>query len=153
MTKESNDQGQRKVLFLCFHNSARSQMAEGLLRAMYGDKYEVFSAGVKATRIDPRAVRAMDEIGINISSQRSKGMDELKGVLFDLAVTVCDEAKEACPICQVSIQPQATTPVARKTIHRTFKDPATARGSEEDQLNAFRQVRDEIKDWINQAFG
>jgi len=153
MTKESNDQGQRKVLFLCFHNSARSQMAEGLLRAMYGDKYEVFSAGVKATRIDPRAVRAMDEIGINISSQRSKGMDELKGVLFDLAVTVCDEAKEACPICQVSIQPQATTPAARKTIHRTFKDPATARGSEEDQLNAFRQVRDEIKDWINQAFG
>ncbi|HWQ19015.1 MAG TPA: arsenate reductase ArsC [Methanotrichaceae archaeon] len=152
MTNESKDQGRRKVLFLCFHNSARSQMAEGLLRAMCGDKYEVFSAGIEATHVDPRAVKAMSEVGIDISCQRSKGMDELRGILFDLAVTVCDKAKEACPICGVSIHAQAATPAARKTVHRTFKDPASARGSEEDQLNAFRQVRDEIKEWIYQAF-
>jgi arsenate reductase (thioredoxin) len=152
MMDEQRDQTREKVLFLCFHNSARSQMAEGLLRAMYGDKYEAFSAGVKATHVDPRAVKAMSEIGIDISSQRSKGMDEMRGILFDLAVTVCDEAKEACPICQVSIQAPSTSPAARKTIHRTFRDPAAAKGSDEDQLNAFRQVRDEIKDWIDHAF-
>lgn len=153
MEDESKDQGKKKVLFLCFHNSARSQMAEGLLRAMYGDKYEAFSAGVKATRVDPRAVKVMSEIGIDISGQQSKGMDELRGILFDLAVTVCDRAKEACPICQVSIQAQAVAPAARKAVHRTFEDPAAARGSEEDQLNVFRKVRDEIRDWIGHDFG
>lgn len=152
MALELENSAKRKVLFLCFHNSARSQMAEGLLRAMYGDRYEVYSAGVKATKVDPRAVKAMNEIGIDISNQRSKDMGELKGILFDIAVTVCDQAKEACPICQVSIRAPQTAPAARKTIHRTFKDPAAAKGSEEDQLNAFRLARDEIKDWISQTF-
>lgn len=155
MTPESKYEV-KKVLFLCFHNSARSQMAEGLLRAMYGDKYYVYSAGLKATDVDPRAVKVMDEIGIDISSQRSKGIDEFKGVLFDLAVTVCDKAKEACPICGVSLRNSSIStmvPTAEKTLHKTFKDPATAKGSEVEQLAAFRQARDEIKEWIMRTFG
>jgi arsenate reductase len=141
-----------KILFLCFHNSARSQMAEGLLRAMYVDKYEVYSAGIKATEVDPRAVKVMSEIGIDISGQRSKSMDEFKGVLFDLAITVCDKAKEACPLCGVGLKASARVPTAKEALHKTFKDPATAEGSEEEQLVAFRQVRDEIKEWIMQTF-
>jgi arsenate reductase len=152
MASESEGSGKRKVLFLCFHNSARSQMAEGLLRAMYGDRNEVHSAGVEASRVDPRAVKVMSEIGIDISGQRSKAMKEYRGTLFDLAVTVCDKAKEMCPICGVSLKAPAMAPAAKETIHRNFKDPAAAEGSEEDQLNAFRQVRDEIKNWIEQTF-
>jgi arsenate reductase len=134
-----------KVIFVSFHNSARSQMAEGLLRAMHGDRYDVYSAGVEASKVDPRAVKVMSEIGIDISSQRSKGMDEYRGTLFDLAGTVCDKAKEMCPICGVSLSAPVNVPASKKTIHKTFKDPATAEGSEEDQLTIFRQVRDEIK--------
>lgn len=152
MASESKVSGKKKVLFLCFHNSARSQMAEGLLRAMHGDKYEVYSAGVEASGVDPRAVKAMSEIGIDISSQRSKAMSEYRGILFDVAVTVCDKAKEMCPICGVSLKAPATAPAAKETIHKNFKDPAAAEGSEADQLNAFKQVRDEIKIWIEQTF-
>jgi len=142
----------KRVLFLCFHNSARSQMAEGLLRAMYGDSYEVHSAGVEASKVDSRAVKVMSEIGIDISGQRSRAMNEYRGFLFDLAVTVCDKAREMCPICGVSLKAPATGPAAKETIHRNFRDPAAAEGSEEDQLDAFRQVRDEIKNWIEQTF-
>ena len=152
MAAKSEGSEKKKVLFLCFHNSARSQMAEGLLRAMHGDRYEVYSAGVEATRVDPRAVKVMAEIGIDISGQRSKGMDELRGILFDLAVTVCDKAREACPVCGVSLRAPATAPAAKETMHRNFDDPASARGSE-DQLDAFRRSRDEIRDWIAQTFG
>jgi len=152
MASESEGSSKKKVLFLCFHNSARSQMAEGLLRAMYGDRYEVHSAGVEATNVDPRAVLVMSEIGIDIFSQRSKAMNEYRGILFDLVVTVCDKAREMCPICGISLKAPATAPAARKAIHRNFKDPAASEGSEEDQLDAFRQVRDEIKNWIEQTF-
>ena len=152
MASELKGPAKEKVLFLCFHNSARSQMAEGLLRAMYGDRYEVHSAGIEASQVDPRAVKVMNEIGIDISGQHSKKMTAYQGTLFDLAVTVCDKAKEACPICQVSLKAPATATAAKKTIHKTFKDPATAEGSEEDQLSVFRQVRDEIKSWIAQTF-
>lgn len=144
----------KKVLFLCAHNSARSQMAEGLLRAMYGDRYEAYSAGVESTFVDPRAVEVLKEIGIDISSQRSKRSEELQGIMFDLAVTVCDKAKEACPVCGTHLTPPTTrTPTANEVIHKGFEDPAAASGSEEEQLNAFRRVRDEIKDWIAQTFG
>ncbi len=149
----TDNSGKSKVLFLCYHNSARSQMAEGLLRTLYGNKYEVYSAGIEATSIDPRAVKVMNEIGIDISGQTSKGMDKYQGVLFDVAVTVCDKAKEACPICGISLKAPATAPAAKKAIHKTFKDPAAAEGSEEEQLNAFRQARDEIKNWIIRSFG
>jgi arsenate reductase (thioredoxin) len=90
----------KRVLFLCTHNSARSQMAEGLLRALKGDLYEVYSAGISSTAVDPDAVRAMVEIGIDISRQRSKDLDEVPAIKFDLTVTVCDGAKEACPFFQ-----------------------------------------------------
>lgn len=153
MAAEFKDQGKKKVLFLCFHNSASFQMAEGLLMAMHGDRYEVHSAGVAATRVDPRAVKVMAEIGIDISGLRSKGMDELRGILFDLAFTVCDRAREACPVCGVGLQASPAAPAARDTMHRNFDDPASARGSEEDQLNAFRRSRDEIGEWIAQTFG
>ncbi len=130
----------KKVLFLCTHNSARSQMAEGLLRALKGEGYEAFSAGVSPTQVDPDAIAAMAEIGIDISCQHSKGMDEIKGIKFDVVVTVCDSAKEACPFF----------PGALEQIHRSFDDPAAYEG--EARLAAFKRVRDEIKDWIDEPF-
>jgi arsenate reductase len=153
MASELAASGKERVLFICFHNSARSQMAEGLLRDSYGDRYEAYSAGVEATRVDPRAVRVMGEIGIDVSGQHSKRMNEYQGVLFDIAVTVCDEAKEMCPICGVGLEALPTAPASKETIHKTFQDPAIAKGSEADQLAVFRQVRDEIKNWIIQTFG
>jgi arsenate reductase len=140
----------KKVLFLCTHNSARSQMAEGLLRAMYGDRYEAYSAGVDATSVDPRAVQAMSEIGIDISGQRSKFAEEFQDTVFDMAVTVCDRARQACPICSTEIELPGRSPRAREVIHRSFEDPALAAGTEEEQLLVFRRVRDEIRDWISQ---
>ena len=130
----------RKVLFLCTHNSARSQMAEGLLRALKGEGYEAFSAGVSPTQVDPDAIRAMAEIGIDISGQRSKGMGEIKDIRFDIIVTVCDSTREACPFF----------PRAIVQVHRSFDDPAAYEG--EARLTAFRRVRDEIKEWIEGSF-
>lgn len=143
----------KKVLFLCTHNSARSQMAEGLLRAMYGDRYQSYSAGVEAASVDPRAVQAMLEIGIDIFGQRSKSAEEFLDTVFDLAVTVCDRAKQACPICSTELELPSRSPRAREVIHRSFEDPARAAGSEEEQLEVFRRVRDEIRDWISQNLG
>jgi arsenate reductase len=147
------DQKKKKVLFLCTHNSARSQMAEGLLMSMYGNRYEAYSAGVAATSVDPRAVLVMKEIGIDISGQRSKTSQEYEGTIFDLAATVCDRARQACPICSTRIDLPGSSPKAREVIHRSFEDPAAASGSWEEQLPVFRRVRDEIKDWIAQTFG
>ncbi|MDD4653217.1 MAG: arsenate reductase ArsC [Methanothrix sp.] len=146
------DRQKTRVLFLCTHNSARSQMAEGLLRAMYGKDYDAFSAGVIATSVDPRAILVMKEIGIDISGQRSKASSEFGDAIFDLAVTVCDRARQACPICSTSLDLPSSLPKAREVIHRSFEDPAEAVGSEEEQLLAFRRVRDEIADWIAQKF-
>ena len=153
MTLSESTQEKKKVLFLCTHNSARSQMAEGLLRAMYRDRYEAYSAGVEATSVDPRAVRVMLEIGIDISAQRSKSSQEFQDVIFDVAVTVCDRAKQACPICSTQLNLPSKSPKASEVIHKSFEDPAVAVGSEEEQLEAFRRVRDELKDWITQTFG
>jgi arsenate reductase len=147
------DLKKKKVLFLCTHNSARSQMAEGLLRAVYADRYEAYSAGVESTSIDPRAVLVMKEIGVDISTQRSKSTDEFQDIIFDLAITVCDRAKQACPFCSTDLKLPTKSPTAREVIHRSFDDPALASGSDEEQLKVFRQVRDEIKDWISQTFG
>ena len=146
------DHQKKKVLFLCTHNSARSQMAEGLLRAMHGEEYEAYSAGIVATSVDPRAVLVMKEMGIDISGQRSKTSSEFGDTIFDLAVTVCDRARQACPICSTRLELPSSLPKAREVIHRSFEDPAGAVGSEEEQLLAFRRVRDEIKDWISQKF-
>ena len=146
------DQQKKKVLFLCTHNSARSQMAEGLLRAMHGEEYEAYSAGVAATSVDPRAALVMKEMGIDISSQRSKTSSEFGDTIFDLAVTVCDRARQACPICSTRLELPSSLPKAREVIHRSFEDPAATLGTEEEQLEVFRRVRDEIADWIRRTF-
>ena len=152
MITGTKSQEKKKVLFLCTHNSARSQMAEGLLRAMYGDRYEAYSAGVEATTVNPLAVIAMKEVGIDISGQHSKASQELQNTIFDVAVTVCDRAKVACPICSTNLELPSKSPRARDVIHKSFEDPAAAVGSEEEKLNVFRRVRDEIKDWISETF-
>jgi len=132
-----------RVLFLCTHNSARSQMAEGLLRALYGDRYEVVSAGTEPTSVHPLAVQVMAEIGIDISSHQSNSVEELRNLPFDFVVTVCDRAKEQCP----------WFPGAQRFLHHSFEDPASVRGSEFDRLVAFRRVRDQLRQWIIQTFG
>ena len=153
MTTNMTAQQKKKVFFLCTHNSARTQMAEGLLRAMHGDNYEVYSAGIVATSVDPRAVLVMRKIGIDISSQRSKTYQEYEGTVFDLAVTVCDRARQACPICSTRIDLPSNSPRAREVIYRSFDDPAAASGSWEVQIEAFRHTRDEIADWISRTWG
>lgn len=124
----------RRVLFLCTHNSARSQMAEGLLRGRGGDRYQAFSAGTEATEVRPLAIRAMDEIGIDIRDQWSKRLDVYLAESFDAVITVCDSAREACPVF----------PGARRTLHWSFDDPSAATGTDEERLAVFRRVRDEI---------
>src|SRR5215212_10952623 len=129
-----------RVLFLCTHNSARSQMAEGLLRDLAGDRFEVMSAGTEATHLRPLAIRVMDEIGIDISGHESKTLDRYLGGPFDYVITVCDEANEACPFF----------PGAKNRLHWSFEDPSRADGSEEERLAVFRRVRDEIRERIEQ---
>jgi arsenate reductase (thioredoxin) len=125
-----------RILFLCTHNSARSQMAEGLLRARGGDAYEVFSAGTEARIVHPLAIQVMGEIGIDISAYRSKGMDEFSTQpAMDLVVTVCDEAAEACPFF----------PHAHRQVHWGFSDPSRVEGDETERLVAFQQTRDLIE--------
>lgn len=152
-SKGPNKTDKMKVLFLCIHNSARSQMAEGLLRAMYGDRYEAYSAGVEATSVDPYALKVMGEIGIDISGHRSKGLEEFRGILFDIAVTLCDDVEAMCPISGTTLRPALSAPMAKAITMKGFKCPAAAKGSEEEKLAIFRQVRDEIKNWIIQTFG
>lgn len=127
-----------RVLFLCVHNSARSQMAEGMLRAWAGHAAEAHSAGNQVAEVRPLAIRAMDEIGIDISGHRSKAVEEFAGQRFDFAITVCAEAEEACPYF----------PGAAAQLHWAFDDPSGAQGTEEEQLAVFRRVRDEIGDHI-----
>jgi arsenate reductase len=152
MIMSINTQGKKEVLFLCTHNSARSQMAEGLLRAIYGERYNVQSAGTEPTFVDPRAVLVMKEIDIDISGQYSKSAQEFYNTIFDLAVTVCDRAKQACPICSTQLELPAKPPKAREVIHNSFEDPALASGPEEEQIKVFRRVRDEIREWIIHTF-
>jgi len=124
-----------RVLFLCTHNSARSQMAEGLLRYLGGSRFEAFSAGTEATHIRHLAIRVMRESGIDISSQESKTLDRYLNEPFDEVITVCDSAAEACPVF----------PGAKKRRHWSFPDPSQATGSEEEQLAFYRGVRDAIR--------
>lgn len=124
-----------KVLFLCTENACRSQMAEGLINHDFPGKVQAFSAGVRATRVNPRAIRVMAELGIDISGQRSKSMDEFQNEEFDLAVTLCDAAQKQCPMF----------PGAKRLVHLGFPDPAQATGSEEEILQEFRRVRDALR--------
>ena len=130
-----------RILFLCTHNSSRSQMAEGLLRSRGGAAYEVFSAGTQPRSVHPLAIKAMSEIGIDLSQHRAKGIEEFATLPpMDLVITVCDEAAEACPFF----------PNARQQVHWGFVDPSAVTGSEAERLAAFRHVRDLIAVKINQ---
>jgi arsenate reductase len=125
----------KQILILCTGNSARSQMAEGLLRHDAGDRFEVFSAGTRPSHVRLEAIAVMRELGIDISRHRSKSVDEFTGRQVDYVLTVCDNAKESCPIVPGKII----------TIHRNFEDPAALQGSEEERLALFRRVRDEMR--------
>jgi arsenate reductase len=124
-----------RVLFLCTHNSARSQMAEALLRLLDDDRFQAFSAGTEATFVRPLAINAMYELGIDISRHQSKKLDRYLDQPFDMVITVCDSANESCPIF----------PRAVKRLHWSFPDPSLATGTEAEQLAVYRQVRDAIR--------
>ncbi len=126
----------QRLLFLCTGNSCRSQMAEGLLRHLAGHRFEVFSAGTKPTQVNPRAIKAMAELKIDISRYKSQSVDEFLNQSFDFVITVCDSARESCPVFSN----------ARNSLHWSFEDPADATGTEEEVMHVFRQVRDLIKD-------
>src|SRR5918912_1297016 len=129
------DKKRKRVLILCTGNSARSQMAEGLLRWLAGERFEVFSAGSKPSSVNPLAIAAMDERGIDIRSQRSKHLGEYLDQPFDYVITVCDNAAETCPLF----------PGPARRIHWSFPDPAAVQGSQAERLASFRQVRDGIE--------
>jgi arsenate reductase len=126
----------KRVLILCTGNSARSQMAEGLFRDMAGEKFEVESAGVAPSSVRSEAIAVMHELGIDISSHRSKSVDEFTDKPFDYVITVCDNARESCPVFHGGVE----------RIHWSFDDPASVQGSEEERLVAFRTVRDQIRE-------
>jgi len=125
----------QRVLILCTGNSARSQMAEGLLHHLGGDMFEVCSAGTRPTQLRPEAVAVMNEIGIDISGHWSKPVDQYLESEFGYVITVCDHAKELCPVF----------PGQTRHVHWSFEDPAAVQGSDEDRISAFRKVRDEIR--------
>jgi arsenate reductase len=129
----------QRIMILCTGNSARSQMAEGLLRHGWGDRFDVSSAGTKPGGVRPEAIAVMREVGIDISGHRSKSVGEFAGQPFDYVLTVCDNARESCPIF----------PSASTAIHHAFDDPAAFEGSEAERLAEFRRIRDEIRRYLN----
>jgi len=128
----------KRVLVLCTGNSARSQMAEGLLRHEAGDRFQVESAGTKPGQVRPEAITVMKELGIDISGHNSKHVNEFNGQAFDYVLTVCDNAKESCPVF----------PAQTKRIHKAFEDPAAFQGTETERLAVFRRVRDGIREYL-----
>ena len=128
----------KRVLILCTGNSARSQMAEGLLRHDAGERFEVESAGTRPGHVRPEAIAVMKELGIDISGHRSKHVQEFENQSFDYVLTVCDNVKESCPVF----------PGHLNRIHKSFEDPAALHGAEEERLSLFRRVRDEIQDYL-----
>ena len=151
-----------KILFICTHNSARSQMAEGLLRHIYGEKYVVFSAGTNPTTVNHLAIKALFEIGVDISKQTSKGLEEFSETEIDLAVVVCQNSTQTlCALCSSPTtvaarnRPLIINAKLRKTkdfVVHGFDDPLEVEGTEEEKLAAFRCTRDKIKVWIADYF-
>jgi arsenate reductase len=131
----------KTVLFICMHNSARSQMAEAFLNTLCGDKYAAKSAGVTPTGLNPYVVRAMAEVSIDLSTHRSKSILEFQGKTFDYVVTVCDTAREVCPFFPGETE-----------IHKSFADPAEFTGTDAEIMEKVRAVRDEIREWVNGTF-
>jgi len=132
---------QQTILFLCTHNSARSQMAEGLLNALFKEKYKAFSAGIATKEVNSYAIEVMKELGIDISKHYSKNIEEFRDKKFDFVITVCDNAKESCPFFP-----------GKKVLHKSFEDPASFNGEIKETLTIFRKIRDEIKSWILEYF-
>lgn len=132
----------KRVLFLCTHNSCRSQMAEGIVNHYLGDRFEAFSAGTEATRVNPLAIRILAELGIDITGHRSKTLDEFAGEKFDYVITLCGDANEKCPLFFGGVE----------RVHIGFQDPSKASGTEEEVLAEFRRVRDEIKNRLLEFF-
>ena len=130
-----------KVLFICNRNSGRSQIAEALLRMLYPDRFAAYSAGLVPSQISPYVSRVMSQLGVDMSSQRSKSLDEYRGAEFDYVVTVCDAAKEACPFFP-----------GRQVLHHSFSS-ARSEGSDQEILESFERVRDEIRTWLEEQFG
>jgi|SRR5450759_3005831 arsenate reductase len=128
----------KRVLILCTGNSARSQMAEGLLRHDAGEYFDVASAGTQPSAVRPEAMAAMRELGIDISGHRSKSVKEFDGQQFDYVITVCDSARESCPLFFGGA----------KRLHHDFEDPAALKGSQEERLALFRRVRDELRTYL-----
>lgn len=128
----------KRVLFICTHNACRSQMAEGLLNALYGDRYEAYSAGTEPSAVNPCSIRVMAEIGIDISKHTSKSLKEFLEQEFDFVVTVCDNARQTCPVFPGKV----------KMLHWGLKDPSGATGSEKEMLGVFRKIRNQIKEKI-----
>ncbi len=133
----------KKILFLCTHNSARSQMAEGLINYYFGDRYKAKSAGVEVSTVNPFAIEVMREIGIDITHHYSKHVNQFINEEFDYIITVCDHAKEHCPYF----------PGGKIYIHKSFEDPSRVKGSDKAKLAAFRKIRDQIKLWLEENFG
>ena len=129
----------QRVIFVCTHNSARSQMAEGMLRAWGNDRFESFSAGTEATSVRPEAVAVMNEIGIDITGHTSKTLEPFMGDSFSWLITVCDQAKESCP----------TVPGVRQQAHWSIDDPSGIEGDEATRLDAFREARDRLRDRVH----
>jgi len=128
----------KRILFLCTGNSARSQMAEGLIRHFREEEFESFSAGIDPKGVHPKALQVMQEAGINISKQNSKHLDEIKNLEFDYVITLCNHAEQNCPLFFTK----------GKRIHKAFSDPAATNGNDEDLTAAFRIVRDQLKEYI-----
>ncbi|MGB9980076.1 arsenate reductase ArsC [Methanobacterium sp.] len=132
----------QRVLFMCIHNAARSQMAEGLFRHSYGDNFDVYSAGSNPTTVDPLAIKSMKEIGIDISKHRSKSLKEFEGQEFDYVITVCGNPYNACPFFVGG----------KKYFKQPFEDPSAFDGTEEEKLELFKKIRDELKEWIDDLY-
>ena len=132
----------KNILILCTANSARSQMAEGLLKHICNNTYNVSSAGTKASFVRPEAIEVLREIGIDISQNRSKSVDEFSGSEIDFVLTVCNNAREACPYF----------PAKTQLVHHSFDDPAAVEGIDEVRLAAYRRVRDEINEYLKNSF-
>ena len=130
----------KSILFICIHNSARSQMAEGLFQHYYGEKYDVYSAGSDPQGIHPLSIQVMAEIGIDISKHKSKNLKEFEGHEMDYVVTVCGE--NTCPFFAGG----------KNYIHKSFEDPSAFNGTEEDKIKHFRSVRDELKKWLDEFY-
>ncbi len=138
----SPDANLKRVLFICKNNSGRSQMAEAILRHLYGENFEVYSAGSDPRPINPHTIEVLDEIGIDASPQESKSLQIFQGQEFDVVVSLCGDEDEACPVFLTG----------KKYIHQGFKDPAGIKGDKKNQIKIFREIRDEIYRWIEDEF-